>query len=66
MTFPFVEELVARGELHIHGAWFDIGSGTLRVMNSETKIFEDAQDLLPRLKDQSAGKQASKEAVESK
>ncbi len=66
MTFPFVEALVAKGELNIHGAWFDIGSGTLRVMNSETQVFEDAQELLPRLKEKSAGKQASKEAAVSK
>ena len=52
MTFPFVEKLVTQGSLSIHGAWFDIGSGSLRVMNKETEIFEDAQDLRARLKEQ--------------
>ncbi|MEM7238804.1 MAG: carbonic anhydrase [Pseudomonadota bacterium] len=28
-TFPFVREAVASGELSLHGAWVDIGTGTL-------------------------------------
>lgn len=41
-TFPFVAKALEAGELQLHGAWFDIGSGQLRVMNSETEVFEDA------------------------
>ena len=32
MTFPFVREAVEGGRLSLHGAWFDIGAGTLHVM----------------------------------
>lgn len=39
LTFPFVQEQVSAGELQLHGAWFDIGSGELRVMDPETEIF---------------------------
>jgi len=31
MTFPFVAERVAAGALLLHGAWFDIATGELRV-----------------------------------
>ncbi len=41
-TFPFIEKALADGELEIHGAWFDIGSGELRVMDPETGRFEKA------------------------
>ena len=41
MTFPFIEEAVADGELHLHGAWFDIGSAELRVMDEQTERFEE-------------------------
>ncbi|MEP4034668.1 carbonic anhydrase [Roseibium polysiphoniae] len=41
-TFSFVEEAVAKGELSLHGAWFDIGSGELRVMDPHTEKFETA------------------------
>lgn len=41
-TFPFVEEAVTKGELSLHGAWFDIGSGELRVMDPHTEKFETA------------------------
>ncbi len=41
-TFPFVEHSVQEGALELHGAWFDIGSGELRVMDSETQRFETA------------------------
>lgn len=42
MTFPFVKEAVERGELQLHGAWFDIGSAELRVMDPVTERFETA------------------------
>ncbi|KZL20629.1 Carbonic anhydrase 1 [Pseudovibrio axinellae] len=61
LTFPFVEKLVTQGSLHIHGAWFDIGTGSLRIMNNETEIFEDAQDLGARLKEQEAAEHAPEE-----
>ena len=43
-TFPFVAELERRGELSLHGAWFDIGTGELWVMDSETGDFERLDD----------------------
>lgn len=49
MTFPFVADVVERGELQLHGAWFDIGSGELRVMDPQTQRFGAAngtQDLI--------------------
>ncbi|WP_068086668.1 carbonic anhydrase [Polycladidibacter stylochi] len=44
MTFPFVEKAVTEGALKIHGAWFDIGSGELRVMDPKTRIFSLVKD----------------------
>lgn len=32
-TFPFVEELESNGRLALHGAYFDIASGSLHVLN---------------------------------
>ncbi|EEA93066.1 MULTISPECIES: carbonic anhydrase [unclassified Pseudovibrio] len=66
MTFPFIEKLVTQGNLHIHGAWFDIGSGSLRVMNKETEIFEDAQDLRARMKEQETAEHVPATAEEKK
>lgn len=43
MTFPFIERAVQQGVLQIHGAWFDIGSGELRVMDPETQHFDKAE-----------------------
>jgi carbonic anhydrase len=34
-TFPFVRNLTDKGELDIHGAWFDISTGELWVMNEK-------------------------------
>jgi carbonic anhydrase len=34
-TFPFVRKLTEKGELGVHGAWFDISSGELWVMNEK-------------------------------
>lgn len=38
-TFPYIAELERRGRLALHGAWFDIATGELWVMNSETGDF---------------------------
>lgn len=42
-TFPFVEEAIQNGSLSLHGAWFDIGSGELRVMDPDTECFAPAE-----------------------
>ena len=47
MTFPFVKDAVEAGHLKIHGAWFNIGSGELCVMDPETQKFEPARSALP-------------------
>jgi len=39
MTFPCVRILVERGQLRVHGAWFDIGQGVLWVLDPETGDF---------------------------
>lgn len=38
-TFPFVEKLEADGGISLHGAWFDISTGELWVMDTETGDF---------------------------
>lgn len=38
-TFPFVEALEDEGEISLHGAWFDISTGELWVMDVETGDF---------------------------
>lgn len=38
-TFPCVKILEERGKLQIHGAWFDISTGELWVMDSKTGDF---------------------------
>ena len=42
MTFPFIDKAVADGGLQLHGAWFDIGSGELRLMDPVSERFEAA------------------------
>ena len=39
-TFPYVEALEGEGKLTLFGAWFDISTGELWVMNRETGDFE--------------------------
>jgi carbonic anhydrase len=39
-TFPHVKTLEEEGKLSLHGAWFDISTGELWVMNTETGDFE--------------------------
>ena len=38
-TFPWVQSPVDQGELGLHGAWFDIGTGELRVMDADSGDF---------------------------
>jgi carbonic anhydrase len=38
-TFPDIAALEKKGELTIHGAWFDISTGELWTMNPETGDF---------------------------
>lgn len=42
-TFPCISILEERGQLNLHGAWFDISGGELWVLNSETAQFGPAQ-----------------------
>ncbi len=39
-TFPCINILEGKGRLTLHGAWFDISTGELWVMNRETGDFE--------------------------
>ena len=39
LTFPFIAEAVADGKLEVHGAWFDVGTGTLMAYRSDTDCF---------------------------
>lgn len=39
-TFPFVQEAEAAGRLTIHGTYFDIGDGILRVLDPQTSAWE--------------------------
>lgn len=38
-SFPFVQEREKAGEVHLHGAWFDISTGELWVMDADTGDF---------------------------
>jgi len=40
LTFPCIKILSDRGKLNLHGAWFDISTGELWVMNAESGDFE--------------------------
>jgi len=46
LTFPCVKILHERGKLTLHGAWFDISTGELWVMESETGDFGRPVDRL--------------------
>ena len=39
LTFPFINDPFERGDLHLHGTWFDISTGELWVMDSESGEF---------------------------
>ncbi len=43
-TFPYVRDLEATGELSVHGAWFDISSGELWVMDAEGDFYRPDHD----------------------
>jgi carbonic anhydrase len=43
-TFPCVSILEGKGKLTISGAWFDISTGELWVMNPATGDFERPED----------------------
>lgn len=38
-TFPYVAELEAAGKLAVHGAWFDISTGELWIMDADSGDF---------------------------
>jgi carbonic anhydrase len=38
-TFPYVAELEAQGKLALHGAWFDISTGELWIMDGDSGDF---------------------------
>ena len=44
-TFPCVRILLERGQIALHGAWFDISSGELWTLNPETNAFEQPFDM---------------------
>lgn len=39
-TFPYVKEREDKGELNLHGAWFDISTGELWIMDRESRDFK--------------------------
>ena len=47
MTFPCVNILTGRGKLQLHGAYFDVFSGALKIRNPETGIFQAAIHDIP-------------------
>lgn len=38
-SFPFVDQLADEGKISLHGAWFDISTGELWIMDTETGDF---------------------------
>jgi carbonic anhydrase len=40
MTFPFVKDAIAEGDLTVHGLWHDIGEGGMEHYNAVTGEFE--------------------------
>jgi carbonic anhydrase len=44
MTFPFVQSLVNRGELHLHGAYFGVAEGSLSVLDQAAKEFRSVAE----------------------
>lgn len=47
MTFPCVNILAGRGKIQLHGAYFDVFSGALRIRDPETGFFHAAVEDLP-------------------
>jgi carbonic anhydrase len=46
LTFPFVQALVERGELHLHGAYFGVAEGSLFVLDQAAKEFRSIGEAL--------------------
>jgi carbonic anhydrase len=44
MTFPFVQTLAERGELHLHGAYFGVAEGSLSVLDQAAKEFRGVRE----------------------
>ncbi|HUH75993.1 MAG TPA: carbonic anhydrase, partial [Devosia sp.] len=42
-TFPYVASLEAEGKLQVHGAWFDISTGELWIMDQDSGDFARAE-----------------------
>jgi carbonic anhydrase len=47
MTFPCVNILAGRGKIQLHGAYFDVFSGALRIRDPQTGAFHAAIDEVP-------------------
>jgi carbonic anhydrase len=47
MTFPCVNILAGRGKIGLHGAYFDVFSGSLKIRDPRTGEFHAAMDNLP-------------------
>jgi len=39
MSFPFIADALARGDLKLHGAWFSIGEGELQWLDPASGRF---------------------------
>ena len=39
-TFPFVQDAIAEGRLHLHGGYFDIATGQLQILDPGSGSFE--------------------------
>ncbi len=40
-SFPFIDDARKRGDLSLHGAWFDIGGRALQIRNPQTGAFSN-------------------------
>lgn len=47
MTFPWIRDLVEKGELELHGAYFGVATGHLLLRNSSTGVFEPVAEVSP-------------------
>jgi len=47
MTFPWIAEAAAAGELRLHGWYFDIVEGALCVLDAKNEEFRPVEDLFP-------------------
>jgi carbonic anhydrase len=44
LSFPCVQQRVAKGSLRLHGAWFDVSEGELHVLDPATRRFRVVKD----------------------